>query len=631
MMKASRRSRRGIRRVLEQEQAQPALVDSATTLIWNIPYGRNPLFTGREEVLQELHEQLTRRQKASLTQTQAISGLGGIGKTQTAIEYAYRHREEYRYVLWVSAASQETLSTSFLELAALLHVPEQPDQARMIAAVKAWFAAHDGWLVIFDNADDLALVEDYLPPGGRGHLLLTTRAQVPGVLAHGIEIEQLDEEEGVRFLLGRAGILGTDAPLEHALEADRQAARALVRELGGLPLALDQAGAYIEETRCTVASYLTRYQERQATLLKRRGGTGKQHPEPVAATWSLSFARVEALDPLAADLLRVCAFLAPDAIPEQMLLDGASELGERLAALAEDAALLDEAVAALLRFSLLKRKRDEATLSVHRLVQAVLRASLDEATQRLWAERVVRAVARAFPHGWDYSNWPRCQEELPHAQACFSLIEQWTFTFPEAAVLCDAVGSYLQRRGQYPEAEAFFQRAIAIGEKALGPEHPHLAIYYNNLALLYLDQGRYEEAEPLFQRAIAIGEKALGPEHRHLAIRYNNLAGLYSDQGRYEEAEPLYQRAIAIGEKALGPEHPDLATRYNNLANLYSDQGRYEEAEPLYQRAIAIGEKTLGPEHPDLATYYNNLANLYYSQGRYEEAEPLFHARYRYR
>ena len=152
---------RGIRRVLEQEQAQPALVDSATTLIWNIPYGRNPLFTGREDVLQELHEQLDAPAESVYSpETQAISGLGGIGKTQTAIEYAYRHREEYRYVLWVSAASQETLSTSFLDLAALLHVPEQPDQARIIAAVRAWFAAHDGWLVIFDNADDLALVED---------------------------------------------------------------------------------------------------------------------------------------------------------------------------------------------------------------------------------------------------------------------------------------------------------------------------------------------------------------------------------------------------------------------------------------------------------------------------------------
>jgi tetratricopeptide (TPR) repeat protein len=397
-----------------------------------------------------------------------------------------------------------------------------------------------------------------------------------------------------------------------------------VRELGGLPLALDQAGAYIEETGSTIASYLKLYRERQSALLSRRGRVGKQHPEPVATTWALAFARVEALDTVAADILKTFAFLAPDAIPEQMLLDGASELGERLAPLTEERPLLDEAVATLLSFSLVKRKSEEGTLSVHRLVQAVLRASLDDETQRLWAERVVRAVNRAFPNGWDYRNWPLCQEELPHAQACSNWIDQWAFVFPEAANLCDAVGSYLQRRGQYIEAEAFLQRALAIGEQVFSLDHPDLAVRFNNLASLYRAQGRYEEAEPLYQRAIAIGEQGLGQQHPNLATHYNNLALLYTAQGRYEEAEPLYLRAVSIGEQVLGLEHPTLAMWFNNLANLYYREGRYQEAEPLLQRAIAIDEKVLGTEHPDLAADYNSLANLYASQARYQEAEPLY-------
>ena len=221
--------------------------------------------------------------------------------------------------------------------------------------------------------------------------------------------------------------------------------------------------------------------------------------------------------------------------------------------------------------------------------------------------------------------------------------------------------------GRYAEAEPLYQRAIAIGEKALGPEHPDLATWLNNLAVLYQATGRYAEAEPLFQRAIAIGEKTLGPEHPDLATGLNNLAELYQATGRYAEAEPLYQRAIAISEKTLGPEHPDLAIRLNNLAaalpghrplrrgraalparprhrregprpraprpsplglnnlaELYRATGRYAEAEPLFQRALAIGEKTLGPEHPNLAIRLNNLAMLYQATGRYAEAEPLY-------
>ena len=321
--------------------------------------------------------------------------------------------------------------------------------------------------------------------------------------------------------------------------------------------------------------------------------------------------------------MRFLAFLAPDAIPEQLVINGASQLSPTLQPLADDETLLDEAIAALARYSLVRRKRDDATLTVHRLVQAVLKHHMDEPTQRQWAEYAVRAVHEAFPEVEDYRAWPRCQQFLPHAQACAALIDQWQFTFSEAAELCNQVGLYLNDRAQYAEAETFFQRAIALGEQTLGPEHPDLATYLNNLANLYWYQGKYEEAGPLYQRVIAIGEKALGPEHPTLAIYLNNLASLYLDQGKYEEAESLFQRAIAIDEQALGPKHPGLATDLNNLAGLYRAQGKYEEAEPLYQRAIAIGEKTLGPEHPNLAIRLNNLANLYMDQGKYEEAEPL--------
>ena len=195
---------------------------------------------------------------------------------------------------------------------------------------------------------------------------------------------------------------------------------------------------------------------------------------------------------------------------------------------------------------------------------------------------------------------------------------------PDVAISLNNLAELYRAQGQYGKAEPLYQRSLAIKEKALGPEHPDVAISLNNLAELYKAQGRYGKAEPLYQRALAIREKALGPEHPDVATSLNNLAELYHAQGQYGKAEPLYQRALAIREKALGPEHPDVATSLNNLAELYHAQGQYGKAEPLYQRALAIWEKALGPEHPDVATSLNNLAELYRAQGQYGKAEPLY-------
>ncbi len=189
----------------------------------------------------------------------------------------------------------------------------------------------------------------------------------------------------------------------------------------------------------------------------------------------------------------------------------------------------------------------------------------------------------------------------------------------------------LYRAGKFAQAVPLAQQVLAIREKALGPEHPDVALALNNLAGLYDDQGRYAEAEPLYKRALAIYEKALGPDHPDVALALNNLAALYDKQGRTAEAEPLHKRALAVFEKALGPDHRDVATALNSLASLYDDQGRYAEAEPLLKRALAIYEKALGPDHPDVALSLNNLAALYDDQGRYAEPSRFTSGRWRSR
>src|SRR5450755_2312527 len=526
--------------------------------VWNIPYPQNPLFTGREELLTQLVTTLHAGQPTALSQPQAISGLGGIGKTQLALEYAYRYRQDYQAVLWAQADTCENLTSSYLTIATLLNLPEQSEQesARIIAAVKAWLQHHMGWLLILDNADDLALARDFLPPSLGGHVLLTTRAQATGRFARRLEVDILPTEVGALFLLRRAGKLPPDAPFEQAFEHDRSVACVICEELGGLPLALDQAGAYIEETGCSLAEYQRLYQRRRTDLLaERRGQLVDDHPLPVATTWSLSFAQVKQNNPAAADLLRLCAFLAPDAIPEEIITEGAAHLGSNLAPVGADSYLLHQAVEALRAYSLLSRDPHAHMLSVHRLVQATLKDQMEEQDRQQWAERTIQAVNAAFP-ATQFEVWPRCERCLPHGLICAEIVEQENLQLLEAASLLHQVGTYLIERARSQEALPLLRQALAIREQQLGSESVETSNTLDRLACCFEVQGKYEQAESLYQRALEIREQQLGPEHPDTATSLNNLAGLYFDQGKYEQAEPLLQRALEICEQQLGPEHP---------------------------------------------------------------------------
>jgi hypothetical protein len=378
------------------------------------------------QLLGELAQQLRPGQAMALNQgAQAISGLGGIGKTQLAVEYAYRHHSDYQAVLWARAESAEALTSSCLALAELLNLPEkqEKDQTKVVTAVQQWLHTQTGWLLILDNADDLAVVRSFLPPVYGGHVLLTTHASAMGRLAQHLQVDTLPAKQGALLLLRRAGLLASAASLDQASSTDRTVAQVLTGELGGLPLALDQAGAYIEETGCSLTDYQQLYHQHRAELLQERRGQVPDHPESVATTWSLAFQRVEQTQPAAADLLRLCAFLAPDVIPEEIVTQGAPHLGPHLSPVAADAFRLNQAIEALRAYSLLQRDPSSKTLSVHRLVQAVLQDAMSSEERQQWAERTVQAVNATFPEV-DFDAWATCQRLLPHAQACFSLFER---------------------------------------------------------------------------------------------------------------------------------------------------------------------------------------------------------------
>jgi tetratricopeptide (TPR) repeat protein len=611
----------GIRRALDDLSLFGVSAPRATlSAVWNVPYPRNSFFMDRDDLLTHLRTQLQSGRPAALSQLQAVSGLGGIGKTQLAVEYAYRHRHEYEAVLWATADSREALISSYDTIATLLRLPEReaPQQDIVIQAVKRWLETHHNWLLILDNADDLDLLPPLLPPVIGGHLLLTTRAWDMRRRAERLEVMALPTEQGAMLLLRRAGLLVADAELSQAPAAEQTLALQLVREMGGLPLALEQAGAYLEVTGMSLEQYQQVYQQH---LLQERQTRVPDHPEPVATTWSLSFARVEQKSPPAADLLRLCAFLAPDAIPEELLTQGKAHLGPVLSPVLGNPLGLAQAVETLRSASLMHRNPRTRLLSMHRLVQSVVGDALPTEVQRLWKQRAVFALSEVFPEV-EFTTWPACERLLPHALQCATWIEHEQFETKEAVLLLHDTGYYLQERGRYQEAEPLFQHALRICERVLGPEHPWEGRILHELAILYQRQRKYAQAEPLFQRALHICEQALGPEHLSTASTLHAFASLYQNQGRYVEAERFYQRSLQIKEKILG-EDPFTASTLHAIASLYQSQSKDLEAEQFYQRSLQIKEKALGPEHPSTGITLHALVSLYQNQGKYVKAEPL--------
>jgi len=438
----------------------------------------------------------------------------------------------------------------------------------------------------------------------------------------------MEHEEGMLFLLRRAKVLEPEAmgkEMQHlavSMPGEYAAAEELVKAMGGLPLALDQAGAYSEETGCGLSDYLQRYEQQRHQLLDRRGAFAGNHPQSVVATLWLACQWVAQRSPAALEVLRFCACVSPDAIPEELFLAGAAHLGSVLGPVAADPSQFDQAIAVLRSLSLVQRHAETRTLSLHRLVQVVLREGMSEQERAQWQQRAIHTLHALFPEV-SHEAWEPCQRLLPHVLTCATTIQDQAGDQELAQVLCKAA-DYLREHAQYEQAELLYQRALCIGEQTLGAEHPQVAQSLNGLAILYATQGNYGQAESLYQRALRIGEQALGAEHPQVARPIHNLALLYIDQGKYEQAEPLLQRALHIWERIWGPEHPLMAYPLNSLAYLYGELGKYEQAEPLLQRALHLREGALGAEHPQVIDPLNDLATLYLRQGMDNQAEALY-------
>ena len=599
---------------------------------FGVPYARNPYFAGREVVLLQLHEQLTRSDAAAMTQVQAISGLGGIGKTQTAVEYAYRyHYKEpvYESVFWVNADTKVTLSSGYAAISEQVAVPNAQalSQEQKTAAVRTWLNTHRSWLLIFDNADQPNWLLPWMPTNPKGKVLITSRASIFDQLSiqTPIALDVLSKTEALTLLFERTDISRTEASETEAI--------ALNQALDGLPLALEQASAYITRQKIGFGPYLRAYQNQGLTQLEKTKAQTGRYPSSVLKTWHLNMMAVDDENPAASAVLKLSAFLAPDEIPCRILTMGAEALGSGLAdyligkesETRDEEAIslaLRELLSLLSRYSLIRWAGTPDTYSLHRLVQAVVRDQIEPAAAADWLTQVTAALKKADP-GSEFEQWPLCQQLLPH----------WLMVIKQALAirqrsetlgwLANQAGFFLDSQGRYVEAEPLYLEALEISKAELGDRHPYTAMSLNNLAILYKSQGRYVEAEPLYLEALEIRKTELGDRHPYTAMSLNNLAALYDSQGRYVEAESLYLKALEIRKAELGDRHPYTASSLNGLAALYDSQGRYVEAEPLYLEALEIRKAELGDRHPYTASSLNNLAALYDSQGRYTEAKPL--------
>jgi tetratricopeptide (TPR) repeat protein len=584
----------------EKEGAAPAV--GVPRAVFRAP-PRNSIFTGREQLLVNLEAALV--SGASTALVQAITGLGGAGKTQVAIEYAHRHRNHYRVIWWVRAESPETLLEDLAALATPLGLSVPPDAppADIAAAVRRALEDNPGWLLVFDNAESLDVVRDHLPD--YGHVLITSRNRAWRAGAKVIQVDVWSPQEAVTFLLTRTG------------QSDADGAAALAETLGYLPLALEQAGAYMEERAASFVRYLHLYRDRGSAKLLAQHGP-RDYAGTVATTWRLSFDQVRKASPAAAELLELCAFLTPEAIPEGLFRPEERSILPPGLRRADDEAF-DNACGVLCRYSLVQR--NDGALTLHRLVQEVVRDGLSPQRLRTRVTAGVLLVRTAFPESSDdVRTWGRCARLLPHALTVADHAEGMAAEPEATSWLLDRVATYLWRRAEVTPARRLFERALTIDEAAYGPDHPSVAEHVNNLALVLLDLGDLAGARRGFERALAIHKATYGPDHPTVATNINNLALVLKALGHLAEARRDLERALAIDEAAYGPDHPTVARDVNNLARVLHDLGDMAGARRGFERALAIDEAAFGPDHPSVARDVNNLAVVLRNLGELAKA-----------
>jgi tetratricopeptide (TPR) repeat protein len=547
--------------------------------LWNIPPPVRT-FIGRDLQLAAIREQLAAGEAVALLPAAALHGMGGIGKTQLARAYAHRYADHYQLGWWVPAETDLTITAALTQLAAALGLPAELPPAQLVVRLYQLLAEQDGWLLVFDNAEQPAVVEPFVPKAGRGHVLLTSRNPAWRGIADPIPIDLLPLPAAVRLLQQRTG------------DPDRHAAQTLAEELGRLPLALEQAGAFIDAQRLSLARYLKLYQQRRAELLSR--GLPIGYPDTVDATLTIALDRLREQHPAAVQLLELCAVLAPDQLPARMLLSEPGGLPEPLAAAARDPLRADETVGALYQVSLLTADVGD-TARLHRLVQAVTRQHLSGPDWDARVDQAVQLVASLFPReGWEPSQWPRCSLLLAHAETALGHAEQCQRSTPAAGVLLSNVGVYLRARGLHRRARPLDERALAIRRQLYDGDHAEIAESLFHLSWDLSHAGEFQGAREVSGQALAMHRRLHAGDHPDVAWSLHRFATTLRGLGEVERARDLHEEALAMRQRLYAGDHRDITASLQMLGIDLRELGEVERARELHEQALAMHQRLYG-------------------------------------
>ena len=578
--------------------------------VWgNVPQ-RNKNFTGRADLLSGLRRRIASEEFTALL-PHALQGLGGVGKTQLAIEYAHRHQADYDIVWWIPADQEALARAALAALAPRLGLTGVA-LGRIEEAVAAVLDAlrrgepFDRWLLVFDNADQPEMLRDLIPQG-RGHVLVTSRNHRWASIADTITVDVFPRPESLEFLRRRVPDIS---------EPD---ANRLAEALGDLPLALEQAGALLAETAMPVGTYLELLEHQASKILSENLPT--DYPRSVAATWSLSVARIRDETPRAMDLLHRCAFFGPEPIPLDLLDRGQYVLDTPLRDTLSDPLLMGRAIRALGRYALARIDNHRDTIQVHRIIQRLIRDELT-AEESVDIRREVHLLLAADDPGNpdDFKNWPRYRDLLAHIDPS-GAVES---SEPKVRRLVSHMVRYLYNAGDFSDARSYAERALALWTAVSGEDHRDVLVMQRHLGLVLWYLGDYQAAYDLNRRTLDRMRAVLGEDDEETLMLVNGHAADLRARGEFAEARELDEASVAQHRRVFGDEHLRTFIAVGNLALDYRILGDYQKALQLQEQNYRDRLGFFGhDDHPQVLLSRDNLARAMRHAGDYAGARDL--------